>query len=180
MDPDCAPRLVVIGYGNEMRGDDGAGVVAAVAVEELGLPGVEVETRHQLTPELSELLAVADVVVFLDAAVPGGGAVRAREVQPGAESGWTGHAGTPESILALTVALHGRQPRVWCVEIPVERFGWGPGLSEEATAGAACAVDLVRQIWAEWRCVARSGEGAAGEVARSPLTGAREPCTKPA
>ncbi len=179
MDLRCAPRLVVIGYGNEMRGDDGAGVVAAVAVEHLGLPGIEVETRHQLTPELSELLAVVDAVIFLDAAFPEGGVARARQVRPRAGAGWTGHAGTPESVVALTAALHGRHPRAWCVEIPVKCFGWGPGLSEEAAAGVARAVELVRQIWAGWWDATATGEGPVTDVVAGGLTGANTPCTKP-
>ena len=54
--------LVVIGYGNELRGDDGAGPRVARAVAAHNLPGVQIITAHQLTPEMADGLAEARVV----------------------------------------------------------------------------------------------------------------------
>jgi hydrogenase maturation protease len=44
--------LLVIGYGNELRSDDGVGPRVARAVAEWRLPGVEAIAVHQLTLEL--------------------------------------------------------------------------------------------------------------------------------
>jgi Ni,Fe-hydrogenase maturation factor len=57
----------VIGYGNTLRTDDGVGPYVATAVASWGLPGVVSVGVHQLTPELSELLASAELAVFVDA-----------------------------------------------------------------------------------------------------------------
>jgi Ni,Fe-hydrogenase maturation factor len=48
--------ILVIGYGNELRGDDAIGQWVARAV-----------AAHQLTPELAEDLAHTDYAVFVDA-----------------------------------------------------------------------------------------------------------------
>src|ERR1043165_3956952 len=59
--------LLVIGYGNELRGDDAAGPEVARSIAELQLPGVEVLVRPILTPELADNVAQAATVIFVDA-----------------------------------------------------------------------------------------------------------------
>ena len=76
-------RLLVIGYGNELRGDDGVGPRVARAVSDWRLPGVTALAVHQLAPELAEPLSLSDAAVFVDAAVVGGDRVEVREIAPG-------------------------------------------------------------------------------------------------
>jgi hydrogenase maturation protease len=67
--PQQQTEWLVIGHGNELRGDDGAGPSVARAVASWHLPGVRTLAVHQLTPELAEDLAQTKRVVFVDAAV---------------------------------------------------------------------------------------------------------------
>lgn len=67
-----ATPLLVIGYGNALRGDDGAGPCAALRVgarREGGRWGGALRTLavHQLLPELVDDIAGAGRVVFIDA-----------------------------------------------------------------------------------------------------------------
>src|SRR5262245_1795360 len=62
--------VVVIGYGNDLRGDDAVGLRAAQAVAAWDMPGVCGLAVHQLTPELAEILAGAALAIFVDARVP--------------------------------------------------------------------------------------------------------------
>jgi len=65
--------VLVVGYGNPLRGDDGAGFNAAWLLSlDPRLQGADVLIRQQLTPELAEDVARADLVVLIDAAVGGG------------------------------------------------------------------------------------------------------------
>lgn len=41
-------RILLIGYGNPGRGDDGLGPALAAAIEAMELPGVTVEADYQL------------------------------------------------------------------------------------------------------------------------------------
>ena len=61
--------LLVIGYGNTLRRDDGVGPHVAEAIAALALPGVEALVCPLLTPELAEAIARARRVVFVDAMV---------------------------------------------------------------------------------------------------------------
>jgi hydrogenase maturation protease len=176
MNPSRHLRWLVIGYGNGLREDDGAGPAAAAAVEALRLPGVGVTVCHQLTPELSESLATVDCAVFLDAAAAGTRevGVRVSEIGAGGASRWTGHLASPESLLALTELLHARRPRAWCVAIPGERFGWGSGFSETTRRGVDAAVNHVLALHAA--SIVWPMDGAIHEVG---LEGG-DPCTRPA
>ncbi len=60
---------LVIGYGNDLRCDDGAGRAVADRIEAMALPGVEVRSVQQLAPELALDIACAETVVFVDASI---------------------------------------------------------------------------------------------------------------
>ena len=142
--------MLVIGFGNVMRGDDGVGPAVAEAVEALGISGVRVAVHHQLTPELAVPWAGVASVVFVDASMgheSEGVVVRELGFDLTAEGvGWNGHRFTPEALLALALEMNGTRPRAWCVEVPVLEFGWGPGLSAKAQRGVEGAVEAIRAL----------------------------------
>jgi hydrogenase maturation protease len=69
---DKGSPVVVIGYGNEVRGDDGVGPRVARVVAGWQLPHVKALAVHQLLPELVESFAEASAVVFVDASLGSG------------------------------------------------------------------------------------------------------------
>ena len=135
-------RILIIGYGNTLRGDDAAGVRAA---ELMGSrhPELEVVLRHQLTPELSEQIAASDIVFFLDAET-GTTQPNARLIEPAVEADQPRtHFFSPESLLALSRELHGRVPsKAYVIGIPA----FHTGFTEELSAGAQQAVDASVRI----------------------------------
>src|SRR3954471_3504710 len=60
-------KVLVIGYGNTLRSDDGVGPHIAIEAAAWGLPRLETIAVPQLTPELAELLASAELLIFVDA-----------------------------------------------------------------------------------------------------------------
>ncbi len=62
-------RTVVVGLGNRYRRDDGVGVVAATALDELALPGVRVVTDIAEPTSLLEAWSGARLAVVIDAAI---------------------------------------------------------------------------------------------------------------
>ena len=64
-------KVLLIGYGNPAREDDGLGPAAAQAIEKLGIEGVSVDSNYQLTVEDAASAAHHDVVVFVDATTQG-------------------------------------------------------------------------------------------------------------
>jgi hydrogenase maturation protease len=142
------PRtLLVIGYGNDLRGDDAAGQHAAAQVDAWRLPGVEVRTLHQLTPEFAEPLAAADRAVFLDAhTVSGGTGVHVRRLHPTTTTSRSGHICDPQGLLALARTAFGRTPEAWWITIPATDFSFGAPPSPLAARGVADALAIVRRL----------------------------------
>ena len=58
---------VIVGFGNELRGEDAFGVDVIKLLQKLSLKDTKLITLFQLTPELCLDLLDADEVVFIDA-----------------------------------------------------------------------------------------------------------------
>lgn len=138
---------LVIGYGNEIRGDDGVGPHVANLVEAWSLPGVRCCMVHQLTPELAALAADASLAIFIDAcpAVEGQG-VRVHPVHPEPEKSGVGHTASPRTLLDLAKSVYGHCPEAYLVTIPGSDFGFATELSPAAKQGADDALPMIRQL----------------------------------
>jgi hydrogenase maturation protease len=137
-------KLLVIGYGNELRGDDGVGPRIARAVDEWALPDVTAIVVHTLTPELAEPISRADAVVFVDACVEGE-AVELIELKPGAAAA-IGHTSEPRWLLGLSESLWGRRPRAWLITVPGVDFEMGHSLSPQAERGMTVALQKLHVL----------------------------------
>lgn len=138
--------VLVIGYGNTLRADDGAGPEVARRVEADALPGVEVRSLPQLTPELALDIARADRVVFVDASVDTA-EVEVRRVEPGPPGPHSmSHHGDPATLLTLA-GDDGRVPlSAYVVSIPATNLGLGFELSPTTAAGVDAAVNAIREL----------------------------------
>lgn len=129
---------MIIGIGNTLRRDDGAGCLFAQALAvEFGRAGaaVTLALRHQLTPELALDLAELQpaALIFVDASV----VVTQPTITPlAAELGDAdGHSLTPAALLALARQLYGIATPAWLVQTPAVDFDHGEGLSAAAQHG---------------------------------------------
>lgn len=61
-------RMLIVGYGNRLRSDDGLGVLAAEQLLRAGpVEGTEILACRQLTPEFAESISQVETVLFIDA-----------------------------------------------------------------------------------------------------------------
>jgi hydrogenase maturation protease len=110
-----AGRVLVIGYGNPLRGDDGIGWNAANALAETVQDDrVRIVACTQLTPELAESMSRADRVIFIDASL----SLAAGQLHVGrltaddrTEELWTHHL-DPRTLLLCAQILYGESPEV--------------------------------------------------------------------
>jgi hydrogenase maturation protease len=140
-----AAQILIVGYGNELRGDDAVGVRIARAVETWELPNVCVLTPAQLTPELAATLAGVEFAIFVDAG-PGAAAgdFRLAPVAPSEAGRLEGHIAEPGDLLGLTAALYQRSPQAWYLTIPPTDMSFGAGLSAETARGMVAALRYLR------------------------------------
>jgi hydrogenase maturation protease len=136
------PKVLIIGYGNRLSGDDGVGCRVARMLEDsyCGDPDVRVISAHQLTPEMAEDIANSEFVLFLDAAV----GEHAGEIQHFAVTPRPGplsfaHSLDPGLLLTAADELYGRAPQAESLTMVGACFEVGGELS-----------DVVRQNLAEF------------------------------
>ena len=138
--------LLVIGYGNPLRGDDGAGLRVAEAIESMNLPGVRTLTCQLLAPEHADPVARARRVIFVDAAVDRTDGNHLRKLEPGATTQLLAHAADPRTLLALARDVYGRVPEAWWLTIPAQQLGFGTEYSPTAEAGVHAAVTEIQRM----------------------------------
>ena len=145
--PGPAGGVLVIGYGNSLRGDDGIGPrVAQLAAADPRIAGAAVLAVHQLTPELALDISAARLVVLVDATTDvAPGAVVVHQVDPdgGADGGATSHHVGPGVLLALARDLYGTAPETHVVSVGVAAMETGEGLSAKVAAAATEAMEAV-------------------------------------
>lgn len=138
---------LVIGYGNELRGDDGIGPHVARAVAAERSVGLQVLAVHQLTPELAEPLSRVRLAVFVDASMSGvAGSVVVTPLCPATNGTLSGHVSKPACLLGLAETLYGHHPEAWLVTIAAVDVGLGETLSPEARSGVSEAVRTVCRL----------------------------------
>jgi hydrogenase maturation protease len=139
-------ELLVIGYGNTLRRDDGSGPRVAEAVEELHLPGVRTIVSQQLSPEQADPISRAGIVIFVDAAVDRTDGVHFRKLEPGETTQLMAHAADPRTMLALARDVFGRAPEAWWLTIPAIHLGFGTDFSPAAEAGFHTALEAIQKL----------------------------------
>ena len=137
--------LLVIGYGNTLRRDDGVGPRVADAVAALALPGVHALACPLLTPELADPISRARVAIFVDAAVDAPREVQLRKLAPADTSQVMAHAASPATLLALARDVFGHAPEAWWLTIPAEDLGIGEELSPLAQRGMETAIEEIKK-----------------------------------
>ena len=138
--------VIVIGYGNDLRRDDGAGRWVADRLDERDLPGVVVRSVAQLTPELSLEIAGRDAVVFVDADVYATD-LTVKAVPPSAPTARTmTHHSSPSHLLDMVRAVGDLPDRAHVVSIPATDFAMGLEMTPATQAAAEAAVERVIEL----------------------------------
>jgi len=141
-----AAPLLVIGYGNPGRQDDGLGPAFADAVARLELSDVQVDSDYQLNVEDAAAAAASAGVLFVDADSAGPEPFSLRRLAPAADgASFSTHSLRPEAVLALARDLFGAEPETWLLGIRGYQFNeFGEGLSAQAARNLAAALDWAR------------------------------------
>ena len=161
-------RMLLVGFGNPGRLDDGLGPALAGAVEAMDLPALTVEADYQLTVEDAALAAQYDIVVFADADTAGPEPFHVRRIR-GDENecmSFSSHSVRPTGVLALAKKLFNAEPQAYLLGIRGYEFNaFGEGLSAQAQANLAEAITYVKDaVRAGHFREVRSGETRPGQA----------------
>ena len=160
-------RLVVFGWGNDARGDDGLGPLLLARVAGAGWPKVTTIEDFQLQIEHALDLEGAEAALFLDAGRETPAPFAFAEIGPKRVATHTTHAIAPEAVLDVFARTLGKTPPpsfMLCVR--GERFELGEGLSAVAAERLEAAWAFLQGLMGErsveaWRRAARGDARAA-------------------
>lgn len=152
-------RTLVLGFGNVYRRDDGVAFAVLNALRErLGHPPLDIDDDgfddlgqaidtvllHQLVPELAEVAAPYDQLIFVDAHVSAfEEPVRQEELVACFRSTTVSHQLHPCTLLALIEQMRGGTPRGALISVRGHDFDFGEGLSEQTAALVPEAVERI-------------------------------------
>ena len=153
-------RILVLGIGNGLLGDEGAGIAALRRLEQRSGDARDMTFADggTLGFSLAGLVADCDALLVFDAAnleAPPGtvAAFEAREMDAflGARRAWSVHAAGLADLMAVAV-LEGIWPmRRALVGVPPGSVGWSERLSPAVEGALAAMADHAGQILARWR-----------------------------
>ncbi len=140
-------RILIIGYGNPGRLDDGLGPALAQRLLEDDIPGVTVEADYQLTVEDAHTVAQSDLCVFADAEVNGPEPFRFQAIEA-AENimSFTSHGVEPAQVLGLARKLFHKEVEGYILGIRGYYFNeFGEKLSDKARKNMLKAETFIKQ-----------------------------------
>jgi hydrogenase maturation protease len=140
------PRMIICGFGNPGREDDGAGVAVAQRIEEQLPAGTTVQYDYQLNVEDALAVVDKDAVLFIDASVGEFEGTRLSEVTPETVINYSTHAMTPGGILRACEELYGRRPPAWLLEIKGHSWELREGLSARTAKNCDAALRITAKI----------------------------------
>jgi hydrogenase maturation protease len=143
-------QLVVFGWGNDARGDDGLGPLMLERVARAGLADVTTVEDFQLQIEHALDLEGADMALFLDAGRETPDPFVFAEIGPRRDASHTTHALSPEALLDVAErALRRPPPPSFVLCVRGERFELGAPLSAEAAVRLEAASTFLESLMAE-------------------------------
>jgi len=131
--------ILLIGYGNPGRHDDGLGPALAKRLEQAALAGVDIDIDYQLNIEHAYDLAAYDVVVFADAARSDGAGEQPQSpfyfhpLDPGNPISFSTHSVSPQAVMRLACDLFQAKTQAYVLGITGYEFEEiGEGLTQKA------------------------------------------------
>lgn len=141
---DTNKKVLIYGYGNPGRLDDGLGPAFAAELEKRDLDEVTVDSNYQLFVEDAATIAAHDVVVFVDADVAGPEPFHFDRVIPKAHMSFSSHSISTDALVAMACDLLGSKADAFVLGIRGYEFNeFGEVLSSKAKANLQAAVEFM-------------------------------------
>jgi hydrogenase maturation protease len=138
--------VLVVGYGNSLRSDDGVGIFIANRIAEANLGDVDIRTTQQLGPELVVDLARYDKIIFIDAASNGDKISVRRLSSEDNCSTASSHHMKPELLLELAQKIYQTRADAYVCTVRGECFEIGEQISDSVIKAAEEAFRELRTL----------------------------------
>jgi hydrogenase maturation protease len=143
------PRVVIVGYGDPARGDDGIGFLTAQKLGERfrGEPRVAAVAVQQLSREIVDSLADAGLAIFIESARgQRPGHLSCTFITPASGSNASSQPMDAARLLALAREASSRSPQAMLFTVAGEEFGPRAVLSRTVDRACQRLIDQVYRI----------------------------------
>lgn len=144
-------KILVYGYGNPGRADDGLGIAFAEAIESWvvknNIENVSCESNYQLNIEDSEIISQYDIVLFADASLEEISSVSLTKVLPSdSRVEFSMHAVSSAFVLDLCNQIYNVTPQTWLIHIKGFDWDFREGFSIDAKINLEKALNLMKPL----------------------------------
>jgi|SRR3972149_1583631 len=148
------PKILIYGYGNPGRQDDGLGVLLADMVEEWkqneGFYFIETDSNYQLNIEDAADIAGKDIVIFADASQEEIDDIDFTVVKPSPEVNFSMHAVSASFVLNLCKDIYNKIPQAYLLHIKGYEWEMKEGLTKKAQENLSKAFQFIKDKIAEF------------------------------
>jgi hydrogenase maturation protease len=144
------PRILLYGYGNPGRQDDGLGVLLAGKIEKWAQKNrylnLEVDQNYQLNIEDSEKISHYDVVIFADASINCTQPYSFTKLLPDLRNDFTMHSVHPSFVVGLNKEIFKNYPKTFLLSIRGYEWEIVDTISSEAKKNLEASVYFLQTL----------------------------------
>lgn len=144
------PKILVIGYGNPGRQDDGTGVLLAEEIfrwaGENNLSNISTDSNYQLNLEDAATMSEYDLIVFADASKENIESFEMSELKPSASVDFTMHSVSPAFILHICNNIFHKSPKAYLLHIKGYSWDFMAEPTSEALQNLKLAADYLKDF----------------------------------
>ena len=148
-------KILIIGIGNPLRGDDGLGwhLIQVLAQTYASIPDIAVQHVQQLTLDLVEPVGQAKLVVFVDARLGDElGKITVDPIQANSRlDSPISHFFDPDTLLSAVQGLYGKHPEAVVVSVTSNLFDITEELSPTVEKKIPDVVEIIADLIAAHR-----------------------------
>jgi hydrogenase maturation protease len=146
-------KILIYGYGNPGRQDDGLGVLLAEDIEKWasaqGYSNIHTDSNYQLNLEDAEAISEYDIVIFADASGEDINDFLLEELKPSAAVEFTMHAVSPAFILHLSNQVFDHLPEAYLLHIRGYKWEFMATMTENASKNLDIALTYLKKFLVE-------------------------------
>lgn len=130
------PKVLIYGYGNPGRQDDGLGIIFTEHIEEWiknnKINNVSVDSNYQLNIEDADTISKFDIVIFVDATQENIEEFTISKVNPSPETEFTMHSVAPSLVLYLCNDIYKKIPDTYLLHIKGYEWNFMTKITDKA------------------------------------------------
>lgn len=141
-------RILIFGYGNPGRQDDGLGIRLAQNIEEWvrenNYRNISIDTNYQLNIENAYNLNDFDIVVFADASKENIKSYKFEAIKPIVNPRFSMHSVSPEFVIGLCSEMYGNSPKTYVLHIKGYEWEFMKEPTKEASQNLSAATVFLK------------------------------------